>query len=338
MYVACPSCKSLYSVTADQLRLAGGEVRCGQCQTLFNAAQGVFEDPQQALAYEPPLQQELVQEIDELVGRALGEVTAQDEALSGLADSEAIPAVAPEPLDEVFESAGRVFDEMLDESAATSSSIDNETMLSVAPESFDEVFESTAHVLCADADHYAQPVSAEFTPPRFEQETDELSGLSHVLMFHDEDSHQTRTSWGAIAALVAQYAYWDRYRLAETSALRPALEWFCAPLKCDLPLRHDLARVEMIEREVRDHPRVEDALLVSAAFVNRAPYTQAYPVLQISFSDVSGTPVAVRRFMPEEYLRKKIAANGMAPDEQTLVMLEVVDPGERAVSFQFDFM
>jgi hypothetical protein len=61
-------------------------------------------------------------------------------------------------------------------------------------------------------------------------------------------------------------------------------------------------------------------------------------VLQISFSDTSGTPVAVRRFLPEEYLHDKNPAPGMAPGEETLVMLEVVDPGERAVSYQFDFM
>ena len=81
MYVACPSCKSLYSITADQLRLAGGQVRCGQCQTCFNAAQAVFEDPQQALAYEPPLEQDLVQEIDALVGRALDGVPGDEPAV-----------------------------------------------------------------------------------------------------------------------------------------------------------------------------------------------------------------------------------------------------------------
>ena len=109
-------------------------------------------------------------------------------------------------------------------------------------------------------------------------------------------------------------------------------------MSCDLPLRHDLTQVEMVEREVRDHPNVADALLVSAAFINRASYPQAYPVLQVSFSDTAGTPVAVRRFLPEEYLHDKNPARGMAPGEQTLVMLEVVDPGERAVSYQFDFM
>ena len=223
--------------------------------------------------------------------------------------------------------------------------VDSEISPTVAAEPHREIAESVGLTLQADADHYARPVSAEFVSPVPEREADELPGLSPALLFHDDHDHHARTSWGAIAAallltvtLIAQYVYWERYHLVQISALRPALEWFCKPLTCNLPLRHELAQVEMIEREVRDHPRVKDALLVSAAFVNRAPYAQAYPVLQISFSDVAGTPVAVRRFAPEEYLRKKTAGNGMAPGEQTRVSLEVVDPGERAVSFQFDFM
>ena len=36
------------------------------------------------------------------------------------------------------------------------------------------------------------------------------------------------------------------------------LEQFCELLRCELPLRTDLARVQMIRRDVRKHPAVED--------------------------------------------------------------------------------
>ena len=71
MYVACPSCKTLYPVTAEYLRLAAGQVRCSSCQTRFDASSAVFDNPQQALDHEHPLQQTLKGEIDDLVGRAL---------------------------------------------------------------------------------------------------------------------------------------------------------------------------------------------------------------------------------------------------------------------------
>jgi predicted Zn finger-like uncharacterized protein len=303
MYVACPSCKSLYAVSADQLRLADGQVRCGQCHTLFNATHAVFADPHQALAFEGPLHQELAREIDDLVDRALDQVSdevGEPPAEVGMPEPE-LPA--PDEAQAAVEPAG----------------------------------------LSAAMDFYAQPVAGEFVHPRADEE--QVYDLSETMLFHDESFHEPHTNWGGVAAallltvaLVAQYAWWDRNRLAQVAALRPVLEWLCKPVSCDLPLRHDLTQVEMVEREVRDHPNVADALLVSAAFINRASYPQAYPVLQISFSDIAGTPVAVRRFLPEEYLHDKNPARGMAPGEQTLVMLEVVDPGERAVSYQFDFM
>jgi predicted Zn finger-like uncharacterized protein len=303
MYVACPSCKSLYAVSADQLRLADGHVRCGQCHTLFNATHAVFADPHQALAFERPLHQDLAREIDDLVDRALDQV-------SGATGEHAVEAGVAETAPPV-------------------------------PDTGEAAVEPVG--LSAGMDFYAQPVAGEFV--RSQAEEEQVYDLSETMLFHDESFHEPRTSWGGVAAallltlvLVAQYAWWDRNRLAQITALRPALEWLCKPVSCDLPLRHDLTQVEMVEREVRDHPNVADALLVSAAFINRASYPQAYPVLQISFSDTSGTPVAVRRFMPEEYLHDKNPARGMAPGEQTLVMLEVVDPGERAVSYQFDFM
>ena len=177
--------------------------------------------------------------------------------------------------------------------------------------------------------------------------TSEALELSAALLYSDE-SHDTglRVPWGAIAAsillavlLVAQLAWAERYQLVRLPQLRLALEFFCQPLNCDLPLRHDISRIEVVEREVRDHPHASGALLINAAFVNRAGFSQAYPVFEVSFSDVSGTPVAVRRFPPAEYLiGRQDVSNGMAPGERAQLMLEVVDPGDRAVSFQFDFL
>jgi predicted Zn finger-like uncharacterized protein len=321
MYVACPSCKSLYSISAGQLAAAGGQVRCSQCQTLFNATHAVFDTPHEALAYEYPVQKDVAQEIDELVGRALDQVPGGAGGSSaGVASVEGEQSRPDDAEVEEFSDERELDDDIA--------------------ESFDEFLEPA---LRADADGYAQPVTGEFISPVDDE--DDPFGLPGGLLLEDALPSGSATNWWAIAAamlltvvLLTQYAWWDRNRLAQISALRPLLESLCQPLDCRLPLRHDLARVEMVEREVRDHPNVKNALLVSAAFVNRASYQQAYPVLQIAFSDISGAPVAVRRFMPEEYLHDREPGQGMAPGERTLVMLEVVDPGERAVSFQFDFM
>ena len=306
MYVACPSCKTLYPVTAEYLRLAAGQVRCSACETKFDASGSVFDDPQEALNYQYPIQPALKEEIEDLVDRALE------------GGSERAPAGEEEPRQ----------DEEQQEQAA----------------------EDQYEFGRAGVDYYAWPVKSEFYLPADEPfAADEYAGradMSRDYLLSGHAQPGARTAWGAIAAallltvcLLAQYAYVERYQLVQVPALRPVIELICAPLECRLPLRRDLAHVEMVEREVREHPNVNDALLVHAAFVNRADFVQAYPILQVSFSDVSGTPVVVRRFSPEEYLQQPaLADKGMAPGDQSLVMLEVIDPGERAVSFQFDFM
>jgi len=142
-----------------------------------------------------------------------------------------------------------------------------------------------------------------------------------------------------LLVLGLQWVYFNRDTLAADAGLRPALERFCSVLHCRLPLRVDLALLEIIDRDVRKHPQVDAALLINASIANRAGFAQPYPVFEISFSDAAGNPVAMRRFLPHEYLGEASdTAAGMTPDEPVHIVLEVQDPGDAAVSFQFGFL
>jgi hypothetical protein len=139
--------------------------------------------------------------------------------------------------------------------------------------------------------------------------------------------------------LGAQWLYFNRAALAAQNEWRPGLENLCALLHCELPLRVDLSRIELVNRDVRKHPRVEGALLINAILVNRADFSQPYPILEVTFSNSSGTPVAARRFNPVEYLGEQADIEaGMPGDIPVQVVLEIEDPGEDAVSFQFEFL
>jgi len=142
-----------------------------------------------------------------------------------------------------------------------------------------------------------------------------------------------------LLALALQWVYFNRAELVKHAGWRPALEQYCELLRCELPLRTDLARLGMIQRDVRKHPVVEDALLINVAFENRADFVQPYPILEVSFTDPSGVPLAMRRFHPDEYLAKGTdLAAGMLPNVALQVVLEVQDPGETATSYQFGFL
>ena len=141
------------------------------------------------------------------------------------------------------------------------------------------------------------------------------------------------------AVLAAQWVFFNRADLARDRNWRPYLVEFCKHMQCSLPQQVDLSQIELVNRDVRQHPKVEEALLVNATLSNKADFTQPYPVLELSFTDLGGNPVALRRFRPQEYVDDASAIkSGMPPGKPVSIMLEIQDPGESAVSYQFGFL
>jgi len=149
--------------------------------------------------------------------------------------------------------------------------------------------------------------------------------------------------WGAggavlVLLLAIQLLFLAPRTLAAYPALRPAAGALCKLRGCELPMRQDLSKITLASRDVRAHPSVPGALIISATMVNEADFTQPYPGLEISLSDLQGRQVAARSFQPDTYLPDDVdIARGMAPDGRVQVSLEVVDPGDQAVAFEFDF-
>jgi predicted Zn finger-like uncharacterized protein len=45
MYTQCPQCLTYFQITPEHLRIAKGNVRCGQCRHVFNASENLTEEP-----------------------------------------------------------------------------------------------------------------------------------------------------------------------------------------------------------------------------------------------------------------------------------------------------
>ena len=136
-----------------------------------------------------------------------------------------------------------------------------------------------------------------------------------------------------------QWVYFNRAALAADERWRPVLERGCELVRCALPFRVDVSRLDIINRDVRKHPTVKDVLLVNVAFQNHAEFIQPYPLLEVNFTNKSGDSVAMRRFSPSEYLGSDIdEVAGIAAESQVQAVLEVVDPGDEVASFQFVFL
>lgn len=141
-----------------------------------------------------------------------------------------------------------------------------------------------------------------------------------------------------LLALAGQWIYTQRDAWLDHPQWRPWADRACELLGCELPLRRDPSQIELLEREVRDHPRLPETVLITARFTNRANFTQPYPVFEVTFSDLSDRPLAVHRFSPGEYLEDPAGIPvGLAAGQTAQMRLEVSDPGRQAVSFRMEF-
>jgi predicted Zn finger-like uncharacterized protein len=131
----------------------------------------------------------------------------------------------------------------------------------------------------------------------------------------------------------ANQAYW-----ISDGRVRAWLDPACAKLGCRLPLRRDAATLQLLSRDIRAHPSVPGALIISATLRNDAAFAQPYPTVDITLSDLDEKRVAMRRFQPREYLSDTRAiGGGLTARASTALVFEVADPGKDAVAFEFKF-
>jgi predicted Zn finger-like uncharacterized protein len=65
LFTQCPKCETVFKLSAEVLRAAGGQVRCGRCGEVFNALARLAEDASAFPAGESPLQMET--RVDEIL-------------------------------------------------------------------------------------------------------------------------------------------------------------------------------------------------------------------------------------------------------------------------------
>mgnify|MGYP002777056647 FL=1 len=141
----------------------------------------------------------------------------------------------------------------------------------------------------------------------------------------------------ASLALAVQVVLADWNRFAASPAWRPWLQALCDRAGCTLPAWRDPKAFVVLSREIQPHPSHPQALLVTATFRNDAAWPQDWPRLELALTDLDGGRIGLRRFEPAEYLGGSPAAEGLAPGQSATVALEILDPGNRAVAFEFDF-
>jgi predicted Zn finger-like uncharacterized protein len=277
-FTRCPGCGTVFRVTASQLALREGQVRCGHCRAVFDANDHLLaldarrgddaDMPDELAAGRPTI---TLRSADAL--EAVDAPPAQPDASAsepGPGDADEVQAPATEP-------------------AAPGAD-------APAPES-------------AEPTEPTKPTEPEAAPAH---EPIDMATRERARRFEWKPRKSLRerpkTVYGAamgllLAALALQAVLEYRDALAAHAPLtRPLLQAVCDVFGCTIDPLRDSAALSIEASDLQADPGHRGLLLLSATIRNRENFAIAFPYLELTLTDSSDQVVVRRAFAPAEYV------------------------------------
>jgi predicted Zn finger-like uncharacterized protein len=372
MLTRCPQCETHFRVTPEQLRARKGKVRCGACQSVFNALDSLCDEPV-AEDSPAPLTPLAVEDI-------LAEATASAPDAFRAANDEVLETLTPEavPQDEVIapeseartqadpsEPAQTIATMPAEEATSTASGVvhvtDAEaTEKSRCSEDGDELPPVEAAITTGEANSAvastatgeSPPIAPELSEVPATSDTspapDVPKDLADLVAPADPEDHWDRVperaaprrwTWvlGSVLLLVTaslQLAFAFRVELAVlTPGLRPALSGVSALIGATVPYPR---KPELIGIEASDlAPAGTDRLLLTATVKNRAPFDQEFPALELTLTDTQDAALVRKVLAPADYLPADHPPQAaFAAQEEVAVHLTLETPGVPAAGYR----
>ncbi len=274
--------------------MRSGRVRCGECQTVFNALDSLIEEPMMGIA--PPLPESSQQDLPALLPGA--------EIEAGVYAQLHESAVPPAPTSELAEEAPN-------ELGALNPEVQEATIPEPAeaeePEAADPITTATA-----DESSWGEAFPEQLPPRRWPW------AIGSIL---------------ALTALGLQAVLAFRVELAILwPEAKPALVALCDIAGCNVGLPAKVALVGIEASDLYPDTAHSGRLALTATLKNRAPFTQQFPHLELTLTDTEDKAIARKVLAPADYLPPKASfADGMQPNADIMVAFGV-DPGEIAAS------
>jgi predicted Zn finger-like uncharacterized protein len=337
MLTQCPNCQTTFRVTTEILRVADGQVRCGRCQTQFDALERLIDEneaaPEQsvrtardrmpaAMSQASPrdieVEEPVAQEDITLEGRHIeisgryrlpdsvrGEPQIREETVEEWVEIDDLEDVAEEAaVIEVDEA--QVDEDVLDE-LAEEAVAEDEQPIEVAEE--------------APVEAEPEPELDLLTPSRREPAPRIWKILAGPL----------------VLLLAIQLVHTYRHTLARHPRLGQAIMGIYGALGANLQPDWNLHAYEILQWNLGSDPAMPGTLKVRASLKNIASFAQPYPLLKLVLEDRWGESVREREFEPAEYLDPGTAPDRLlGPAQQATATISIVDPGTDAEGFRFD--
>jgi hypothetical protein len=110
-----------------------------------------------------------------------------------------------------------------------------------------------------------------------------------------------------ITLALAQGIYFLRTKIAaHFPQSRTFLEKTCAITGCKVELPQQASLLSIDDADLQEDPEHQGIYILSCNLINRAAFPQAYPLLELTLTDLYGKPALRRTLTPEEYLPKDI--------------------------------
>jgi predicted Zn finger-like uncharacterized protein len=356
----CPNCETTFRVTSEILRVAQGQVRCGRCQTQFDALQRLIEE--RTTASDEPVRQFRTNALPTSVAEETAAIEVEEPdtreeitmegkriEISGTyrvvddASGDGEPQLRQETVEEWMEVEEDV--DASDSDQIPQGYVDVSAEVDDAAE-FDELADSRERLVrdvsTSDVDDDGTAVRAQ---RRSRAHTDGALDPVDDLSVLDIGSQRRRPRaliWKILAVplvllLGAQIVHHNRAELARNPRLGAPLMKIYRALNLQLTPAWDLQAYEIKQWGVMTDAAAPGTLKVRASITNRATFPQPYPLLKLILEDRWGDQVRAREFEPAEYLDHDVAAQRLfAPDQPTNATIVIVDPGPDAEGFRFD--
>jgi predicted Zn finger-like uncharacterized protein len=345
MFTTCPNCRMNLAVTAGDLRIGQGYVRCGRCDRVFNALLSLSEDLD-------------VEQQSGLAATGTTSVPAIEESQTVATESGPAPAAAaPDERAEwakitPIRSPAPTPDVDVVESQSTG------TFETIVLEG-DGFLQTEEHVDEEEVDQQLMAIARQIRDEKLRPEpeslqVDELTGENVILETSDAEAaelaldadaavgNRPRQHWGwgvaagALAVLLAgQMVHHNRQALV-------AGRWLEAPLKglyrvfgVTLEPKWDLRAYDLRQLGGEAMPGTATTIVLRASVHNRAANSQPPPMIRAVLQDRFGNALSTTDIAPQEYLRGRNTAR-MAPDQRLDAELSLNDPNRQAVGFELD--
>ncbi|WP_210395583.1 zinc-ribbon and DUF3426 domain-containing protein [Motiliproteus sediminis] len=149
----------------------------------------------------------------------------------------------------------------------------------------------------------------------------------------------TLTTLTGLLFALAQYAWFERDRLAADPRLAPLYQLLCQRISCNLRPATDIAAIVSHRLIVRDHPRRDGALAIDLLLENRARFEQPFPALKLVFQTLDGRPTEARIIHPRDYLRSDFNSESLMPRNKTVQLhLELAAPATPSPGYQLELV